>query len=315
MTGPGPDAPTGRDPVPAGSPDGGSAGGASRAARLAWGAVVLLVAGVVALTVYALTRSPTRAEVARPATTSAGIVASLQSVPAAAFDAAGATVPGVTLTPPTVLSGQTPLQQSGTPEVLFVGTEYCPFCAAERWALVVALARFGRFVTLHNAVSAPQSVFGGIQTFSFVGTTYESPWVSLTGIELYSDQLGADGTFTRIAHLTPAQAALVARYSPMARGGTAGSAPFVDIGNRMVTTTSAFSPALLVGQSQAQITDEVVHPDTQASGGSPPPPTGQAVLAAANQLTAGICQATGGQPATVCTSKGVQAAAGALGLG
>ncbi len=38
-------------------------------------------------------------------------------------------------------------------------------------------------------------------------------------------------------------------------------------------------------------------------------------MAAANQLTAGICVATGQQPASVCASKGVRSAAHALGLG
>ena len=43
-------------------------------------------------------------------------------------------------------------------------------------------------------------------------------------------------------------------------------------------------------------------------------PEGQAIVAAANQLTAGICQATGQRPTRVCTSAGVRAAATAMGL-
>ena len=35
------------------------------------------------------------------------------------------------------------LTADGKPEVLYVGAEYCPFCAAERWPVVVALSRFG----------------------------------------------------------------------------------------------------------------------------------------------------------------------------
>ena len=94
---------------------------------------------------------------------------------------------------PTVLSHQPPLESAGKPEVLFVGADYCPFCAAERWPLIVALARFGHFTTLHNMQSAQLSVFPGIQTFSFVGTAYSSPYLTFSGVELYSDSIDADG--------------------------------------------------------------------------------------------------------------------------
>src|SRR5258706_2836824 len=37
--------------------------------------------------------------------------------------------------PPPTLTGPT-----GKPEFLYMGAEYCPYCAAERWAMVVALS-------------------------------------------------------------------------------------------------------------------------------------------------------------------------------
>ena len=37
------------------------------------------------------------------------------------------------------------LTVNGTPEVLYMGADYCPFCAATRWGLVLALMRFGNF--------------------------------------------------------------------------------------------------------------------------------------------------------------------------
>jgi hypothetical protein len=198
--------------------------------------------------------------------------------------------------------------------VLFIGAEYCPFCAAERWPLIVALSRFGRFRVLHDATSTTQSVFPGTPTFSFVGNVYASPYVDFTGVELYSDVIGPDGSFTRIATLSDAQAALIARAG--APGATtAGTAPFVDVGGRVATATSAFSPALLAGQSQEQIAADVAAPSSGRQGAGPAPaPTGQAIVAAANQLTAGICLATGDRPTRVCQSKGVRAAAASLGI-
>ena len=279
---------------------------------LAWSAVGVILVGVVGLVTYALTHASTPATVTQTARTSPAVLATLSSVPAGTFDQVGVTVPGVELTPPRVESGQPPLTAGGRPEVLVVGAEYCPFCAAERWPLVVALARFGRFTVLHDATSATQSVYPDTATFSFAGVRYASPYVTLTGVELYSDQVGADGTFIRIASLTPAQAALVARYA----GTTTGTAPFVDVGGRLVTTTAAFSPALLAGQSQSQIAGLVAAPPTgpTPAGATAAPPTGQAVVAAANQLTAGICASTDQRPAAVCDSKGVRAADQSLGL-
>ena len=37
------------------------------------------------------------------------------------------------------------LTSGGKPEMLYIGAEWCPYCAAERWAMAVALRRFGTF--------------------------------------------------------------------------------------------------------------------------------------------------------------------------
>jgi hypothetical protein len=218
------------------------------------------------------------------------------------------------------VAGPAPFTVGGKPDVLFVGAEFCPFCAAERWPMVVALARFGRFTELHDSASAPQTVFPSTSTFTFDEVGYASRYVTLTGVELYSATTGPDGTFTRLARLSAGQAALVARYAPQAGGVAAGTAPFVDVAGRLVAVTSGFSPALLIGLSQAQIAGDVADPTPPAarsatgSATTSVPPTGQAIIAVANQLSAGICAATGQQPVAVCHSRGVRTADAALGL-
>jgi hypothetical protein len=303
------------EPAP---PDGGAGGGPrpdqpapeansrNRTARFAWWAVAVISAAVVVLVIYALTRSTEQEDVAHPAPTDVGVVSALGSVPRATFDALGSTPPPtVTLVPPTVVKGQPLLAAAGKPEVLYVGADFCPFCAAERWPLIVALSRFGHFGTLHNMQSAPASAFPSIQTFTFTATTYASRYVTLTGVELYSDGTDADGVYTRIASLSAQQQALIDRYrSAGSTGALPGSYPFVDIGNRMVTSAAAFSPALLMHLSQATIAGSLAG----AQG-----PAGQAIVAASNQLSAGICLATDQQPARVCASKGVRSASLALG--
>jgi hypothetical protein len=267
--------------------------------QFAWGAAIVIVVGVVGLVVYALTRPTVTAQTVTTNLTSPGVVTSVTKVPPKVFDAVGVSSPTATVEPPTIVANQPPLTSSNKPEVLFVGAEFCPFCGSERWPLIVALSRFGHFEDLANMQSSPNSVFPGLQTFTFYGTTYVSRYVAFDGIELYSDTPDAHGVYTRIARLSPDEASLVARYG----GGKAD--PFVDIDNQTVASTSGFSPAVLVGQSQGQIAGELSQPAT---------PTGQAVVASANYLTAGICKATHQLPTSVCASKGVRAATIALGL-
>ncbi len=277
----------------------------SRTIRFAWGAVVVILIGVVGLIVYALTGTPTSSSgVVHRVPTSSAVIAEVSRIPTSVFDSVGVTTT-FPLVAPTVLNHQPPLEASGKPEVLFVGADFCPFCAAERWPLIVALSRFGRFTTLHNMQSAQLSVFPAIQTFSFVGTSYSSRYVTFTGVELYSDSVNTQGAFTQIATLTPAQSALVARYGSAGAGGPrTGAFPFVDIGNVMVTSTSGFSPGVIEGHSQSAIAGDL----SQLHD-----PVGGAIVASANYLTAGICRATGQHPASVCASKGVQSAARTLG--
>jgi hypothetical protein len=304
---PGPEDPTGAvGPTAPGDGEPPVAPARNRTARFAWGAVAVILVAVIALVTYALTDPKPRQQVVQRVTAAPDVVAQLTKVPASVFDTVGVTAPDTTLVAPTVLSGQPSLREAGKPEVLYVGAEYCPFCAAERWPLIVALSRFGHFASLKNMQSAPLSVFPDIQTFSFVGSTYSSPYLSFTGVELYSDAADGQGVFTRIATLTPVQALAVAHYGE--RPGTSaspGTFPFVDIGNRMVTSTSGFSPAVLVKQSQAGIAGGL----TQAVD-----PVTRAVVAAANQLTAGVCAVTGQRPTPVCSSKGVRDAAASLGM-
>jgi hypothetical protein len=292
--------------------------GRYRTARFAWVAVVVILAGVISLVLYALT-NPTTTQLADQRTpTAPDVIATLASIPAATFDAVGVASPSVALTPPVVVHGQPLLTVGKKPEVLFVGSEFCPFCAAERWPLIVALSRFGQFSRLYDAQSAPNSVFPDTQSFSFDNATYVSRYLSFVGVELYSDALTARGGFAKLGSLTPAQSALIARYDSTDSSGTTGTAgdtrtagtmPFVDIANTMVAVTSGFSPAALAHLSQGTIAGDLAHAD------NPPSPTGQAVVAAANQLSAGLCVATDQRPAAVCATRGVRVAAASLGLG
>ena len=69
------------------------------------------------------------------------------SVPASTLDAVGSgSVNSYNPAPVKSISGA-PLTQDSKPEMLYIGAEFCPYCAALRWSMAVALSRFGSFTT------------------------------------------------------------------------------------------------------------------------------------------------------------------------
>ena len=83
------------------------------------------------------------------------------SVPAATLDQVGA---GAVTGTPSRISGA-PLTSGGKPEMLYMGAEYCPYCAAERWSMIVALSRFGTFNGLTTTRSAARNGAGTAEPY------------------------------------------------------------------------------------------------------------------------------------------------------
>ncbi len=115
-------------------------------AMMAWGAVGLVVVIIVALVVVKAAGSGNANNNSfTPVTPApASVVHDVTNIPPSVYDTVGVTSSTFNVTPPTVVQGQPPLTIDGkTPSMLFVGAEYCPFCAAERWGMTAALSRFG----------------------------------------------------------------------------------------------------------------------------------------------------------------------------
>ena len=87
---------------------------------------------------------------------------------------------------------------SGKPVFLYVGGEFCPFCAAERWSMVVTLDRFGTFSNLHIISSSSTDEFANTPTFTFYKSTYTSPYLDFQPVELY-DRNSATAIFDQRA--------------------------------------------------------------------------------------------------------------------
>lgn len=241
---------------------------------------VVVVVGVLVI-VKATTKSSKPENASAQAGT--GVVAAVTGVPASVFDSVGV---GSTSTPPKAVTG-TPLTAGGLPRVLYVGAEWCPFCAAERWPLAVALSRFGTFTGLGQTASSPNDVYPNTPTLTFYGAKYTSKYISFTGAEI------ENGSKQTLATLSPADETLFTKT-----GG--GSFPFVDIGGKYLVTSAQYDPQLLHGKTHAQVASALSDPSSSI---------GKAVIGSANTITASICASTNNQPANVCTSSGVVAAA------
>jgi hypothetical protein len=228
------------------------------------------------------------------------VLNALEGVPAGAFDAVGT---GQVDATPSLLKGAPALTADGKPRVLYVGAEYCPFCAAERWAVVVALSRFGRFTGLGETTSAHADVHPDTPTLSFHGATYHSRYVAFSGYELQSNQV--DGTsYAPLDTVPSADQKVFATYDRSPYLDNKGAIPFLDLGGRYAAQGSSYDPGLLAGLDHLQVAHAIGDPRTEVS---------RAVLGTANIISAALCQQTGQQPASVCGSSGVAAAAAKLG--
>lgn len=262
------------------------------------GAVVVVVLAMVGLSVYNNGRTPATPR----ASGTAEVVGAVTSVPASALDTVGA---GEGISAPAAIAAGAPeVTSDGKPEVLYIGAEYCPFCASERWPTVIALSRFGTFSGLGLTTSSATDVFPSTPTLTFHGATYSSDVISFVGVEMNTNQLAASGlSYEPLDTLTAEQQQLMQTFDVPPYTSQSGSIPFLLIGNRFAIAGSSYPPDVLQGKTWQQIASALSDPSS---------PIAKQVLGAANMLTASICELTGGQPTNVCTAPGVTSAAASL---
>jgi hypothetical protein len=185
------------------------------------------------------------------------------------------------------------LTQNGKPEVLFIGSEYCPFCAAQRWSMVNAFSRFGTFTGLTTTHSSSSDVDANTPTLTFYGSKYTSNYISLTTVELQHNYRIGNSSSTSVAY-APLQTPTAAEQANMTAYDPSGSIPFIDFGNKysQVGNLSPLDPKNLDGLTWAQVATDLSNPSSSV---------GAALIANANYETAAICTLTNNQPATACT--------------
>lgn len=211
------------------------------------------------------------------------VTQAVTTVPASVLDKVG---DGGASGPAKTLTGAA-LTDNGKPRVLYIGADWCPYCAAERWPLAQALSRFGTLSNLGQTASSPTDVDPNTATLSFHGATFSSSTISLTAKEI------EDGNRNKLDTVSASDNALWMKLT-----NNQGSFPFIDIGGKYQFGVQ-YDPAILAGKTHAQIADAMQDPTSSI---------GKTIDGAANILTAAICETTNGQPANVCTASGVVAA-------
>jgi hypothetical protein len=213
------------------------------------GAVLAIVVGLVAIK---LASGTTAAASEAPAPQN--VVSQVTTVPAAVL----ARVRGGAVTPIQTVKAPGPvLSIAGKPAIVFVSEESCPFCAAERWPLAVALSHFGTWSHLGATRSSATDIFPNTATLSFRTASYHSSHLTLRTTEL------TDNRGHRLQPLTPLDTALIHGYDVPPYVNSAdqsGAVPFLDIGNRYILAGAQYNPQILAGLSQAQIASQLRNP-------------------------------------------------------
>jgi Domain of unknown function (DUF929) len=277
---------------------------------LASGSVLVVVAVVLAFVIIKLNSSPSTSAGSSAApqghsngptgSALASVVKNVTSVSASTLDAVGKGAFEGQIQ--TIKGSPTELTSGGKPEMLYMGAEYCPYCAAERWAMIVALSRFGTFSglsTVHSALSngsGDAEPYPDTPTWTFLHAKYTSPYLVFSTVEQYTNiPDSSNGLYTPLQTPTKAQQALFTKYDapPYISSSDAGSIPFMDFGNKYVSIGASYNPQVLDNLSWATIATDLHNPNSTVA---------KNVDGTANYITAAICKLTGNQPASACTS-------------
>ena len=254
---------------------------------LAGGAIVAVVAIVVAFVLVKSgsggSNSAGGASNGPTGTALTAVVNDVTSVPASTLDTIGDGGGAVT-GKPTSITGPA-LTSGGKPEMLYIGAEYCPYCAATRWAMIVALSRFGTFSGLRTIHSSTTDTPANIPTWTFYQSGYTSNYLAFTPVETTTN-VRQGNSYPTLQTPTAQQQQLWQTYDPN------GSIPFISFGNKYLLASVPYDVTVLQGKTWAQIASALKDPSS---------PIAKAIGGSANYMTAAICKLTGDQPASACT--------------
>lgn len=176
-------------------------------------------------------------------------------------------------------------RSSGKSLVYFMGAGFCPFCAAERWAIVKALERFGKWDGLEEDKSADHDEkYLNIPTFNLAHARYSSEYVEFAGKE------NADRNFEPLQELDDSDYEILDMYNPDQM------IPFLLIDGQYIQVGAGFSPEPIQNMLHEQVRSELDKPDSAI---------GKAIRAEIDNITALVCKSIG-EKNNVCGSESVK---------
>ena len=280
---------------------------------------VFVVLAILVIVLVSVTGKPAKVNGfgMKPAPT--GVVNAVTQVSPAAFTQAGSTVTSSgPFTGSLIALKKQPLATSGgKPLIAYVGSNYCPYCAASRWPLTVALARFGTFKNLRITESgrATNEIYPGTPTLSYYHATYTSPYISFMATEQCTDIVSSSSSaavqecqgYEPLEPMTASIHKLFFKYDfpPFVSSSNEGGIPFVDFANKFTEEGAFMDPSILDGLTHLQIAQSLSNPVASPS---------QSILVSANFYTAAICKLTNNKPGSVCNMPVVRQAAKQLKL-
>jgi Domain of unknown function (DUF929) len=175
---------------------------------------------------------------------------------------------------------------NGKPKVVYIGAEYCPYCGGERWAMIMALSKFGTFTGIKQITSSASDDPAAIPTFSFVGSTFRSNYLVFDPTETQKVDRSPLQT------PTPENAALEAKYDapPYTQSG---GIPFVYIGGKWVIDGASYDVTPMQHLSHATVAQAAATGSTKY---------GADIQSTAGAIVSRLCNLTGGKPGNVCKS-------------
>ncbi len=176
-------------------------------------------------------------------------------------------------------------RESGKALVFFMGAGFCPFCAAERWAIVGALSKFGKWKGLEDTVSAGyDEKYLNIPTVSFARAKYESDQVEFVGRET------ADRNFEPLQELGEKDCEILDATNPDQL------IPFLLVDGRFIQVGAGYSPKILEGMDHAKVKAELANSASSV---------GKEIMSEIDNITALICMSIG-SGAAACNSEKIK---------
>ena len=138
------------------------------------------------------------------------------------------------------------MRRGGKLFVFFLGAEYCPYCAAERWAIVRSLQKFGQWEGLKQTISAARDEqYLNLPTYDFTKATYTSSHIEFVAREI------KDREFKPLQKPLKTEEKLLRKFNPKKE------IPFLLIGGRFMQIGSGFPPKIFIGHTFRQTETEL----------------------------------------------------------